>query len=169
MESWYVVHTKPRQESIAEENLWRQSFETYLPRIKELRRRRGKWYSKIEFLFPRYLFIFLELGTDNLYTIRSTRGVTSLVRFGGEPTPVPRHLVDALKRSADKETGIHIPQRPFFERGDSVTILEGPLSGLHGIFQATKGEDRVIILRDILGKANTVTLQRNVILPTARL
>jgi len=163
MENWYAVHTKPRQESIAEENLRRQSYKTYLPRIKELRRRRGKWRHVIDPLFPRYLFISLKLGIDNIYSIHSTRGVSALVRFGMDPTPVPKYFVETLKRTADQETGIHIPQRPLFKKGDSVTIIEGPLAGLQGIFQASKGEERVILLLDILGKANTVTLQRDLI------
>jgi transcriptional antiterminator RfaH len=80
-----------------------------------------------------------------------------------DPTPVPKYFVETLKRTADQETGIHIPQRPLFKKGDSVTIIEGPLAGLQGIFQASKGEERVILLLDILGKANTVTLQRDLI------
>jgi transcriptional antiterminator RfaH len=32
---WYVVHTKPKQEFRAQENLQNQGFETYLPTIKK--------------------------------------------------------------------------------------------------------------------------------------
>ncbi|MCP4409859.1 MAG: transcription/translation regulatory transformer protein RfaH [Gammaproteobacteria bacterium] len=163
MEKWYAILTKPRQESIAEENLRRQSYNTYLPRIKELRKRRGKWRHVIGPLFPRYLFISLNLGIDNIYSIHSTRGVSNLVRFGAKPTPVPKYFVETLRRSADQETGIHVLHRPPIKKGDSVTIIHGPLAGLQGIFQATKGEERVILLLDILGKANSVTLQRSLI------
>ncbi|MCI0507213.1 MAG: transcription/translation regulatory transformer protein RfaH, partial [Gammaproteobacteria bacterium] len=34
MKYWYTVHTKPRQEAIAEENLLRQGFTVYLPRMQ---------------------------------------------------------------------------------------------------------------------------------------
>lgn len=169
MENWYAVHTKPRQEDVAEENLHRQSFKTYLPRIEELRRRSGKWRKTVAPMFPRYIFISLKLGADNIYTIHSTRGVSSLVRFGGDPIRVPSALIDTLKRTENKETGVHSTDTPFLREGDEITILEGPLAGLSGIFQTAKGEERVIILLNILGKANTVTLKRDLIWPTSRL
>jgi transcriptional antiterminator RfaH len=166
LENWYAIHTKPRQELKAEEHLQHQAFETYLPRIKELRRYRNKWRNVVAPMFPRYLFISLELGRDNIYAIRSTRGVSGLVRFGKYPKPVPHGVINFLKYTADQETGIHIPDRPLLEKGDGVTVLDGPFGGLQGIFQAVKGEERVIILLDILGKSNTVTLKRDLVLPT---
>ena len=38
---WYAVCCKPRQEAVAEENLLRQDFHVYLPRIRIRQRRRG--------------------------------------------------------------------------------------------------------------------------------
>lgn len=163
MANWYAVHTKPRQEFIAEENLRRQAYETYLPLIKEAKRYKGKWQHIIEPLFPRYLFISLKLGIDNIQAIHSTRGVSTLVRFGIEPTPIPNSFVEALKKTGDRNSGIHVPQRPLLNEGDLVTIVDGPLSGLKGIFQTMQGEERVILLLDILGKHNTVTLKRDLI------
>ena len=43
IERWYAVCCKPRQEAVAEENLLRQGFQTYLPRIRMRQRRRGQW------------------------------------------------------------------------------------------------------------------------------
>ena len=44
---WYVVYTKPCQENPAEENLRRQGYEVYYPRIKQDCHRRGRWTSMI--------------------------------------------------------------------------------------------------------------------------
>ena len=74
--NWYAVYTKPRQERIARENLERQSFEAYMPLMRVRRKRRDKWVEAIEPMFSRYLFIRLALGTTNVASIRSTRGVT---------------------------------------------------------------------------------------------
>jgi transcriptional antiterminator RfaH len=52
MQAWYAIYTKPKQETVAEENLQRQGFETYLPWIKHPKRRRGKWLDVTERLFP---------------------------------------------------------------------------------------------------------------------
>ena len=58
--NWYAVYTKSRQERIAQENLERQSFETYLPLMVLSRKRRGEWVETVEPIFSRYLFIRLE-------------------------------------------------------------------------------------------------------------
>ena len=55
-QGWYVAYTKPRQESVAECNLQRQSFETYLPWIFQARRKRGERKGIVEPMFPCYLF-----------------------------------------------------------------------------------------------------------------
>lgn len=41
MTSWYLIYTKIRQERIALENLERQGFECFLPKIKVEKVRRG--------------------------------------------------------------------------------------------------------------------------------
>lgn len=163
MQSWYAVYTKPKQEAVAEQNLVRQDFETYLPRIKEVRRRRGKWADVIAPLFPRYLFVRLDLGKDNVSPIRSTLGVSGLVRFGNELVAVPDPLIDGLLRTRDEQSGLQRLMPPSLEKGDIVTILEGPFEGLQGIFHAATGRERVTILLNILGEAQRVTLSRDLV------
>ena len=111
MKLWYAIHTKPRQEEHAAEHLRRQEFEIYLPKIKQARRFRQRWRDTIEPLFPRYLFIRLDLGSDNVAPIRSTRGVSKLVSFNGLPATVPEPLIDALIESADPDSGLLPPMR----------------------------------------------------------
>jgi transcriptional antiterminator RfaH len=161
MKLWYAIHTKPRQEEHAAEQLRRQEFEIYLPRIKQARRFRQKWRDTIEPLFPRYLFIRLDLGADNVAPIRSTRGVTKLVSFDGLPATVPDALIDALLGSADPDTGLHHPHEDLFKPGASVTIVNGPLAGLEAIFKAHDGEARSIILLELLGKTQQLRINRD--------
>jgi len=156
--NWYAVYTKPRQERIAQENLERQSFETYLPLMKFSRKRRGKWVETVEPIFSRYLFIRLEPGKTSIASIRSTRGVTSLVQFGGQLAVVPESFVTALLQTVDAESGVHTPERGLFQSGDSVVLTDGPLANLHGIFKATDGNARAIILMSILGTETEVVV-----------
>lgn len=164
MTHWYAVYTKPRKEALAEENLRRQGFEVYYPRIKQERRRNRRWHSVIEALFPRYLFVHLAVGKDNFTPIRSTLGVIDLVRFGGMPKAVPQDLIEAIKAREDRELCIHI-NRPQWQQGDEVEVTEGPFSGFKGIFQAENGEQRAIILLQLMGRDNKITVDRNVLVP----
>ena len=59
---WYLVHTKPRQEKCALENLQRQGFQCYLPTLLSEKLRQGVLTVVDEPLFPRYLFIRLGRG-----------------------------------------------------------------------------------------------------------
>jgi transcriptional antiterminator RfaH len=158
---WYVIQTKPRQEAIAEANLQRQSFEIYLPLIKEPKRCRGKWTELILPLFPRYLFARLDLNRDNIAPIRSTHGVTSLIKFGEFIRPVPDNFIQELQDTADPTTGLHQAHKSLFKKGDEVTVLAGPLAGVRGVFQATSGSERVSILLEMLGRPNTILLNQD--------
>lgn len=78
MKSWYLVHTKIRQEAVALANLQRQGFECFLPLIWVEKLRRGNLQVVQEPLFPRYLFIRLGMGAESQSwaPIRSTLGVS---------------------------------------------------------------------------------------------
>ena len=163
MKHWYAVQTKPRREGEAATNLRRQAFETYLPRIRLSKRRKGKWIDIIEPLFPRYLFIHVDLKTTNTAPIRSTFGVTQLVRFGDHLQPVPDEVIDYLKSKEDPDAGCHLQKEKTLKAGDMVEILEGPFQGLVGIYQQASGEARAIVLLNCLGGQNPVTLSRTAI------
>ena len=161
MRHWYAVYTKPRQEAVAEENLSRQGFHVWFPRALRSRRQRGRWRDLVEALFPRYLFIELDLERDNTAPIRSTLGVSCLVRRGDWPAVVPDVVIDGLQAAADAETGLHRLTPLPLAKGDRVAVLEGPFQGLEGIFRAASGTERVTILLDILGGASPVSLSRH--------
>ena len=158
---WYAVCCKPRQEAVAEENLLRQGFHVYLPRIGIRQRRRGQWIDAIEVLFPRYIFICIDPLRRSTATVRSTRGVVGMVRFGGQPAVVPDAVMDALLRREDAASGLHQDKRPLFCAGEQVKLVDGPLTGMQGVFTQQDGDQRVIVLLELLGKANKVTVSRD--------
>jgi transcriptional antiterminator RfaH len=161
VERWYAVCCKPRQEVVAEENLQRQGFHVYLPRIRIRQRRRGQWIDAVEVLFPRYIFIRVDPLRRSTATVRSTRGVVGLVRFGGKPALVPDAVMDALLQREDAATGLHQDKRPQLSAGEPVKLVDGPLAGMEGIFTQHDGHKRVIVLLELLGKANKVTVSRD--------
>jgi len=161
VEHWYAVNCKPRQEAVAEENLLRQGYRVYLPRIRNTRRRKGQWVDIVEALFPRYLFIQVDPIRHSIAPVRSTRGVTSLVRHCGLPAIVPEQVIETIMRRADANSGLHHDNRPLFRTGDPIRLVEGPLVGMEGVFTEEDGEKRVIVLLELMGKANKVRVDRN--------
>lgn len=162
---WYVIHTKPRQEGRAEHNLQLQDYEVYLPMLKTSKRRNGKWVEVVEPLFPRYMFIRLTENEDNFAPIRSTFGVSKMVRFGDAPATAPEGLVDSLKLAESGGDGAHLESSQLFPEGSEVDIVDGPLEGIKGIVKCDTGEERVILLLNLMGRENTTRVSRDSLLP----
>ena len=153
--TWYLIYTKPKQEKLAEVHLARQGYRIYLPLFRSLQRRQGRYQAVVEPMFSRYLFICLNASTDNWAPIRSTRGVASLVRFGGVPAKVPTQLIKLLIESEHNGAGEQ-PKAPEFKQGDNIQILDGVMAGYQGIVEAKNSTKRVTVLLDIVGKAMKV-------------
>ena len=147
--SWYVVHTKIRQEALAMTNLNRQGFECYMPMLKMEKMRRHKATLVEEPMFPRYLFIRLDTsGSGPSWSpIRSTLGVSQLVRFGGQPAVVDPKLIELLRTREQMGQ----PER-LFKSGERVVVADGPFAGIEAIFRTADAESRSMILLDMLSK-----------------
>lgn len=161
MKVWHVVVCKPRQEMVAEANLVRQGFEVYLPRLAVRRRRRGAWVEVVEALFPRYLFVHIEVGCQSTAPIRSTRGAFGLVRFGSESAEVSDGVIAAIRAREDGLSGLHANPDRLFQPGQVVSVVDGPLAGLQGVFSCEDGEQRAMLLIDLLGKTHRVAVANN--------
>jgi transcriptional antiterminator RfaH len=152
MQHWYALHTKPRQEERALVHLQRQGYEVYCPLIRERRRQGGEYRWLITAMFPRYLFLRLRLGLDNIASLRSTRGVAGLVQFGGHIPPVPEAFIAGLQQYDADGTEVVQTLQPAWQAGQRVQIEEGPFAGLAAVFKARQGQDRVLVLLDLLGR-----------------
>ena len=165
MKSWYLVYCKPQQERVAKDNLERQGYTVYLPSVAVRRRRKGKTVHIIEPLFPRYLFIYLSDQTDDWGPIRSTIGVSSLVRFGQIPAQIPVSLIKSLREREDSDGIQELPEQRF-KFGDKVRIAEGVMEGFEAIFQCHKSNERVILLLKIAENTAKIEIESNQIEPT---
>jgi transcriptional antiterminator RfaH len=160
MNHWFVVHTKPRKEHVALENLHRQGFTAYCPQTIQTKRKRQQWQKVSEPLFPRYVFVQLNMGKDNISPIRSTTGVIGLVQFGNKPASLPQHVIEAIQQKEQEIINTCVNQ-PQWQRGDLLEVLDGPFGGLIGIYQQKESAERVSLLLDILGRQTQLTLSVN--------
>jgi transcriptional antiterminator RfaH len=149
---WYLIHSKPRQEARALENLQRQGYEAWLPMLTVEKIRRGRIVQVTEPMFSRYLFIQLDAVSSNWAPIRSTLGVSRLVTFGSVPASVPDELIEALRTAPAQE-----PHR-LLAPGEEVLFVDGPLQGLRGIFQQHDGEARAMVLIELLSNPQAIAV-----------
>lgn len=130
-------------------NLERQGYTCYLPKLRIEKIRRRKAEIVIEPIFPRYLFVRLDLsGQGKSWSpIRSTVGVQQLIYFGSRAAQVDDELIDWLRRrEAERST------EAMFKPGEAVVITDGPFAGIEAIFQTADAERRAMILLEILSK-----------------
>jgi transcriptional antiterminator RfaH len=152
--NWYAVHTKPRQESLAQTSLEREGIETFFPKLKRKRtiRRVRRWVTGA--LFPNYLFARFDSERSGRL-VKYANGVINIVSFGGRPARVEDAILDEIRRRAEADVVTLTPAT--FQPGDRVEIQEGPLRGLQGIFrQELRGSQRVAIMLEMLQSSAVV-------------
>ncbi len=99
-------------------------------------------------MFPRYLFVRLSHdGQQNWSPIRSSKGVSHLVNFGGLAASLDDETMDNLQQKIDNNSLVKV-----FSKGDSIEIVNGPFKGLEAIFRSYSGEERAVLLLDFMSK-----------------
>ena len=143
---WFLVFTKTKEEQRAKTNLENQGFQIFLPLVAFAKKNQSK-STTLEALFPRYLFIKLNLERDNWTCIKSTRGVSHMVVFGQRFAEIPKQVVAHLKSGADEK---HIFRqtitRQEFKKGDTLVVAKGVFRDKEATFLSKKSKERVNIL-----------------------
>jgi transcriptional antiterminator RfaH len=152
---WYLLQCKPRQEARAEENLQRQGYLSFHPQWRREVLSGGRRRLVHESLFPGYLFIQLH-ADSNWAPLRSTRGVIRLVGFNGQPLPVADSLIEALRWRVSAHN--RQPELPVLQSGEKVRISDGPFAELEAVFHCMNGEQRAILLLNLLNRQQQVQL-----------
>jgi transcriptional antiterminator RfaH len=160
---WYVVQTQVNGEAKAAQNLQRQGYEIYLPRYLKRRRHARKIDLTAKPLFPRYMFVAIDMATQRWRSIQSTFGVARLVTNGDDPAAVPEGVVHALRAREDDKGLIRLDSKPAFAPGDKVRVLAGAFMDSAGLFSGLADHDRVSILLDMLGRKVRVLLDADMV------
>jgi transcriptional antiterminator RfaH len=161
--AWYVVQTQINAEAKAACNLVRQGFEIYLPRYLKRRSHARKIDKVAAPLFPRYMFVHIDIATQRWRSVQSTYGVSHLVLNGSDPAPVAEQVIDALKARHDTSGYVKLDQRPNFAIGEKVRVLAGVFAENLGLFDGMADRDRVAILLELLGRKVRVSIEADMV------
>jgi len=153
---WHAVFCKPQQDARAETHLLNQGFEIFRPKIRRQQTRRGRRRVRIESMFPRYLFVRLNLFGQDWGPIRSTRGAVGLVRTGQQAASVPLPVIEALRERCDDNDIVNLNGTIDYRPDEPVEIIDGPCAGYKALFKARTSEERVRVLLTLLNHERCV-------------
>jgi len=161
LRSWFAVRTKPRQETLARDQLEQQGFEVYLPLVNTriTHARKVSWQPRP--FFSGYLFMHLSKEQQQWTTIRSTIGVLAPVSFGDFYPPLPDAAIGLLQSRHDENGYINVDSKPVspFNAGDAVQMNDGSMKGLEGVFLEMRGPERAMVLLNWMQKGMRVETQ----------
>jgi transcription elongation factor/antiterminator RfaH len=164
-ERWFLVHTLPHNERRAQLHLGAQGFRTHFPTIQKTIRHARQLRTVRAPLFPRYVFLILDLGRDRWLSVWGTFGVSSLYTCADRPVPVPEGIVETLIENSD-EANLALFANGL-TTGQSVRILSGPFANFVGKLERLDAAGRVRVLLEMMGTAIPVALRRSAICPAA--
>jgi transcriptional antiterminator RfaH len=148
MEHWYVAQTQYAQEKRAQQHLGNQDVTCFLPLYTAQVLNSGKIKAVApQALFPGYLFIRFDPEIIHTTTIKSTRGVSSLISFGGMPSVVPDEVIERLKFHDCLSPDPNVP-----EHGDRVEVLSGVFEGLEAVWFEPNGAKRAMLMLTIMNQ-----------------
>jgi transcriptional antiterminator RfaH len=152
---WFLVYTKANEEQRAKKHLENQGFKIFLPMIAFANMNQAK-AKNLEAMFPRYLFIKINLEKDNWTLIKSTRGVSHMVVFGQRFAEIPNQIIAHLKLGADKNDIFRQSiAREEFKKGDTLVIKKGVFKDQEATFLSKQSKERVRILLNFVNNIIT--------------
>jgi transcriptional antiterminator RfaH len=146
MSSWILVHSKPHKEAFLWGELNARQIDSYYPqiRVKPVNPRA----RKIQPYFPGYLFVNIDVDSDQFKELPWLPGSVGWVRFGDEPAMVPETIIQGIRRHVDELNQREIVERKSpFQHGELVEIVDGPFAEYEALFDtAVSGKERVRVL-----------------------
>lgn len=147
MINWHAIYTKPRSEKKVAERLSGEDFEVYCPMIKTLRQWSDRKKKVLLPLFPGYVFV--RVSKADHPRVLQDYGVLNFVYWLGKPAIVRENEIAAIKEIALHGNEINITHDKF-EKGQLVTIPDGPFKGLSGKIDKLD-KRKIIVLVEKLG------------------
>ena len=157
---WYLAYTKPKQESVALFNLEQQSFEAYLPLFKKFKKTELGPVALFEPMFPRYILFRPRRTEQSISAVRSTKGVSNLVRFGFEPALLHDDVVQRIRQMEQLRDQATIEELNQLKVGQKVRLKHTALGPIEGLVQNVSSK-RVAVLLEILGRPTVVQVDHH--------
>ena len=159
---WYVVHTYSGYENKVADNLRKtvenrqlqdliQEIRVPTEIVTEIKDEKSKEVERK--VFPSYVIVKMVMTDDTWYIVRNIRGCTGFVGTTTDPIPLTEEEVMRMGVDINKV-------EVFYDVGDSVKIIDGPLEGFIGIVEnLDKNKNIVRVVVSMFGRETPVELE----------
>jgi len=148
--AWYAIWTRSHCERLVAQQLVAKGFQPFLPEMA-VRSRKPEAAPIVQRpMFPGYLFLKHTMEKRSYLEILKARGVVRILEGGwNRLTPIADEEMRAIERVI--ESGAQVLSHPYFNQGDRVRVVEGPLAGLEGLFvRDKKNRGRLVVSVNLL-------------------
>lgn len=121
----YVLQIQAGKEYEVCAALKRDNITAYAPGERIIIRKGGLWSKMLKLLFPGYVFVDIDYNAKVYHRINPVSGV---IRFLGEPTPLPKDEEEMILWLANNGNVIE-PSTAIIDENGNITDFEGFLGG----------------------------------------
>lgn len=152
----YTLQVKPKSELDVMKSIESLGYTAYVPREERQIRKRGKWHSQVNTIFPSYVFIDTDFITNHLYY--QLRKIDGFIRVLGEPSPLSLTESEQIKWLCNGGK-IITPSHYIIDENKKIKFLDGAVMNLqHLIVDIKLRQKRVKLRITVEGKSFFVTL-----------
>jgi transcription termination/antitermination protein NusG len=163
--AWYAAWTRSHCEHSVAHQLTAKGFETFVPQMPTWSRRGGAAHLIHVPMFPGYLFVRTGIDKQRYVEMLKARGLVRVLGDGWDRlAPIPDSEVDAIQRVVHGD--LMVTPHAHLTCGERVTVVDGPLAGIEGIFvQDRPHKGRLVLSVNLLGRSVSVDVDRSAVLP----
>ena len=162
LKKWFLLQFKPNSHRLAERNLNRQGFESFLPLLEVTKYKYNRYLSDLRPLFPGYMFVAFDPESGPWRQINCTIGVSKLVSFGDQPNPIPFGLISGLMARCNSVGKLLPPNQ--LNKGDAVQLLTGSFENYIAKVETIDADQRVWVLMELMGRVTRISVDPNQLL-----
>lgn len=145
--TWWVAHTKSRNEKSLAWDLLKRGTSYFLPMIEKVRVLRGRKVKSIMVLFSGYLFF---CGSeDERYRAMTTNRIASTIEVTDQDRLIKELSYIQTAMSGPKQ----LDPFAYLQAGRRCVVMAGPLKGIEGLLVRRKNIDRLVLRVQVLGQA----------------
>jgi transcriptional antiterminator NusG len=166
--AWYAIWTRSHCERIVAQQLLAKGFQPFLPEMVVRARQQETAPIVQRPMFPGYLFLKHSMEKRSYIEILKARGVVRILEGGwNRLTPIADEEMSAIERVID--SGAPVLSQPYFQNGDRVRVVEGPLAGVEGLFvRDKKNRGRLVVSVKLLQTSVAVEVDCDFVEPCGR-